>query len=102
MYADGAARNIESGGYARQLALYCDGYQTVQGRAAEGWIIMAGREPPYPVETYWLEPEWLAWGLSDSRRLLAQWAECVASGVYPANGTEATQLARPRWGWARE
>ena len=60
-------------------------------------LVCVEDQPPYDVVPYELSPAFVRAGESIGRRLLAQYKECQASGVWPGRGDEVVTLEPPEW-----
>lgn len=93
-FANAAARN----GYDSQAAWYLDVAETL-GQALEDFAFIAQmKEPPYLVEVYNLDADFIARGRARNTVALERFRNCTASGVWPGHtGRPFTTLSAPRW-----
>lgn len=81
--ASAAEKLIYNRAYHRQLAMYCDGLETLTGREQRGALIFAETSEPFGVRAAPLSEEAIEAGRDDYRRLLRQIAECRESRHWP-------------------
>lgn len=85
----GFTHSVVNYGYARQSAFYLDGYNAATGADADAFIFIAVEKiPPYRVETYLLDPEFIRFGRYDYQRLLNIELQCREQGAYPNRQTD--------------
>lgn len=85
-------------GYAMQAAWYLD-LAADLGHPAEGFgFIAQEKTPPYLVEIYDLDDDFLDWGRNRNRLALEIYRDCTAAGSWPGyTPTGITTLSAPRW-----
>lgn len=84
-------------GTHRQAAMYFRGLRAL-GREASDFVVVAVEpEPPHEVAVYLLDPHAIRTGEEHVRRLLKQYAECVASGSWPGYGRDLQTISVPVW-----
>lgn len=95
----GFTRSVTGYGYARQAAYYLDGYNAATGAAADAFVFVAvEKTAPYRVEVYELDPEFIAWGREEYRRLLELEYTCRSQGEYPnRQSDEMITLYKPKY-----
>lgn len=76
-------RIIGSRAYHRQLAMYCDGLETLTGVEQRGALIFVESIEPWGVIAAPLSENCIESGRSDYKRFLRQIAECQESGFWP-------------------
>lgn len=81
--ASAAEKHIYNRAYHRQLAMYCDGMETLTGDEHRGALIFAETCEPYGVRAAPLSEEAMEVGRSDYRGLLRKIAECRAVKHWP-------------------
>lgn len=95
-------------GYAREAAIYTEGYSITAGITIEELIfafIAVEKKPPYRTEVYVLEDSFIAWGRSEFHRLLNIEKECRANNHWPNYKCKgAATLTRPSYvtDWEKE
>ena len=96
---DGFTRSIVKYGYARQAALYLDGYNAVTRSNADAFIFMAVEpDEPYRTEVYLLDNEFIKYGREKYRWLLEKEKRCRAEKSYPHYSTpNIVQLYKPAY-----
>lgn len=71
-------------GYARQAAFYMDGITKATGMTFDAFVfIVVEKEPPYRVEVYELDMEFIGWGYEKYKELLRLEKQCRQNGRYP-------------------
>ena len=95
----GFGRSVANYGYARQAAMYLDGINAASGSDFDAFVFVAvEKEPPYRVEVYELDPEFIEWGRMDYQRLLQIEAQCREQGEYPnRQSNEMITLYKPKY-----
>lgn len=93
----GFGRSVASYGYARQAAMYLDGFNAATGNSADAFIFVAvEKESPYRVETYLLDGDFIEFGRYDYQRLMKIEADCRTKGSYPnRQSNELITLFKP-------
>lgn len=93
---DAFARSAERLHYHLQAAHYLAGWEAATGERCETFAFaVVEKGAPHLAAVYPMDADWIAAGEALRRRLLAQLAECRASGVWP--GYSAQVLTRPKW-----
>lgn len=69
----------------------------VGGQAEYFYIIAQEKSPPYAAKLYLITSDWLQRGGTLRREYLNTYAECLASGIWPAYDTETDTLELPHW-----
>lgn len=82
------ARDAYSFGYHRQGAFYVDAAEALTDEQKPFCIVAVRNQPPYSVETFVPDGEFIALGMDQNREALRLFAECQASGRW----------LRPDWG----
>lgn len=92
-------RSIIKYGYARQAAMYLDGYNAAAGSKADAFIFVAVEtEPPHRTEVYLLDDDFIAWGREEYKRLLAIEKKCRTEKDYPHYATpNIVQIFKPAY-----
>lgn len=94
---DGFARSVAAFGYHRQRAHYAAGLEA-HGLTVEAFIFAAVSSTfPFFSVAYVLDEESEAQGVDEVRELLDLFAQCKASGTWPAYGEGLTLLSLPKW-----
>ena len=91
------ANSIAKFGYHTQAAFYKDGMEHGEKKNCGFCIIAVEKTPPYAVGVYLLDGQAVEQGRKNYKRVLTQWAECVASGNYPAYSLSPETLSLPDW-----
>lgn len=99
---DGFLRSCLKWGYVTQAAFYLDGYNSQRPDGDEEMdtfcFIAAEKKPPYRVEVYTLDADFVAWGRGEYMRLLAIERQCRNAGSWPAyQNAGADELLMPAW-----
>lgn len=96
---DAFSRAIYNYNYHVQAAFYMDQYNWITGRELADFIfIVVESESPYAVKMYRLDNESLQVGRDTYRRALDKYAECKASGIWPAYGNDGVEeISIPNW-----
>lgn len=90
-------RSIMKFGYHIQAAWYLDGLRAV-GEKRGAFVFMAvEKSRPHAVGLYYADDDMLAVGRKEYRRLLAQYAECKRTGVWPGYGSTIEPISLPLW-----
>lgn len=90
-------RSLYRFGYHIQGAMYIRGAQTLGMDVDSFGIIAVEKDAPYAVAVYQLEAAALFDGARELDALLARWAECESTGVWPCYDTEVVKLDLPKW-----
>lgn len=96
----GFAKAAYNYAYHMQAAWYPDGFQQIFGtREAPAFIFgSAEKEAPFAAAVYSASAEQIRLGRYHNRRLLEQYAQCLAADQWPGFNQEASPLALPAWG----
>lgn len=96
---DEFALQIARKGYARQDAMYSDGYALAAGVTVNGFVFLAVESDyPYAASVVMLDNDSKAAGFRDYRRGLDRYAECLQTNRWPSycpHGVETVRL--PNW-----
>lgn len=85
-------------GYHRQAAFYQDAVEAMYGERVPFVFIFVAKEPPYRVETFELDDEFLRIGRDQNAKGLRTYAKCLKSGVWqPETHGRIMKLAAPRY-----
>lgn len=97
---DAFQRSIVDYGYHISAAYYIDTFAAALGMAAETfsfvWIAVE-KQPPHGVRFYVSSPEMLRIGRAEYEKALAVYAECQATGTWPAYPETFSQIDLPQW-----
>lgn len=99
--ADAFSRSAWDYGYFRQLAFYAHALERLGLEVRDVLVVAAEKEPPFGVAVYAVEEEALRAGWRQVEDLLATYARCEATGVWPCYGEDAQPLTLPAWAWKR-
>lgn len=92
-----------------RLSVYGFGYHLgvaleIDLLAALGWhetpnvlVVAVEKAPPYAVSLVRLSDDAIAWGRYQYRRALRRFADCLASGRWPAYPEEVVEIGLPEW-----
>lgn len=92
---DGFARRIRSLNYHLQAAHYIDGLSNVDGVMHSFTFIAVETSPPYAVACYQLDRNALSAGYAAMERIAKVYADCLATGEWPAYPSRSTVLSLP-------
>lgn len=82
--ASAFGRAVMSYGYARQAAFYTEAVNKITGQKYDAFaFIVVEKEPPYRVEVYVLDAEYMNWGFNENHRLLRLEKDCREKNFYP-------------------
>lgn len=107
----GFSKSIEKFRYHVQAAMYVDGARAALEASGNPWGLAAPHEmvfvaiekkPPHAVAVYRLDAEAIEIGRREMRRDLATYAQCLATGVWPAYGDSLMRISLPEWRMRRE
>ena len=98
---DAFSRSAWDYGYFRQLAFYAHALERLGFEVSEVLVIAAEKEPPYGVAVYAVEDQALRAGWRQVEDLVAVYARCEATGVWPCYCEDAQPLTLPAWAWNR-
>ena len=79
---DECRREVEKWGYFRQAALYIDGAEELHGRRPHFVFVFVSKVPPYRVETFELDDDFIRIGREQNEEALATYAACLKSGEW--------------------
>lgn len=101
------ARRLWDQGADVQCAMYRRGVQVLTGTEPEFRFVIAETTPPYALSVVSLDPSALALAEEKLDWAIAKWADCLASGDWPAYPSsvepiEMSGWAEERWVMARE
>ncbi len=91
------ARSIANYFYHLQAGWYCRGYEVVTGERPAYGFIAAEKSPPYAVQCYQLKMSDVDWADWKCGEILARYALCKESRVFPAYLPEMAILETPAW-----
>jgi hypothetical protein len=83
--------------YHEAAAFYLDGAFAISPRPRKFFWIAVEKDPPYAVAVYEIGDASVDAGRDAYKAHLAQYAECIASGVWPGYGDGAQYLDIPAW-----
>lgn len=93
------ARNAWNSEMFFQAAFYSDGFQQhfkTEQPPVFAWLSQE-RDAPYATAYYAAPADFVEYGRRRYRRLLAVFAECLRTGVWPGYGQQVQDLALPAW-----
>lgn len=101
---EGFTKSIQSFGYYQQSPWYIDVAAALDLASddAEFLFIAQEKNPPYLVNVIGLDADWLRKGRARNRAALEKYAECTATGRWPAYGDEPNYLSQPVWADIRD
>lgn len=92
------SRQVARKGYHGQAAWYSDGFEKASGKQVLGFVFVAVETAwPYASSAVMLDDEGIAKGRADNRALLARYAQCRASGIWPGYSTGIELISLPQW-----
>lgn len=91
------SRSLYKFGYHIQAAMYIRGARALGMDIDSFGIIAVEKTPPYAVAVYQLQPAAIFDGARELDALLATWAECERTGVWPSYDAEVVKLDLPKW-----
>ncbi|MDR9240761.1 PD-(D/E)XK nuclease-like domain-containing protein [Burkholderia multivorans] len=92
------ARQCARKNYAKQAAMYSDGYEIASGRSVLGFIFVAvATEYPFAASATMLDADSLEAGRQHYKRNLRTYAECERSGKWPGYSDGITLIRLPQW-----
>lgn len=99
---DAFSRAVYNYNYHVQAAFYADQYEWITGNTLADFIfIVVESESPYACKMYRLDAESLQVGRDTYRSALDKYAECKASGIWPAYGNDGVEeISIPNWALA--
>lgn len=85
-------------GYDQQAAWYLDVAATLGHDLEDFAFIAQAKEPPYLVEVYNLDAEFIARGRARNRVAIDRYRKCLDTGTWPGHtGRPFTTLSAPKW-----
>ncbi len=87
-------------GYFIQHPYYSDIYQDLLGEQPFFLFFVVERKPPYSVRVFQIHSEGVQSGRDQYRRALETFAQCKASGIWPAHPEEIEVIQLPKWALA--
>lgn len=94
---DAFRRRVGQLGYHLQERHYTDVWRLAGGDYKTFVFVVVEPSPPYAVKIYELNGDAIEEGKAIRRKALARWAECVASGVWPAYDTKPEVIGLHKW-----
>lgn len=92
------ARQCARKAYAKQAAMYSDGYEKASGRRVLAFIFVAvSTEYPYAASATMLDPDSLEAGRQHYKRNLRTYAECMKNERWPGYSDGITLIRLPDW-----
>lgn len=92
----GFGKSVGNWRYDQQAAHYSAGAAAL-GEPVDFLFVAQEKDAPHRVGVYRLDDEWLSIGYDRNRRALDVYAECLASGEWPAYSPEVVTVEAPRW-----
>jgi PDDEXK-like domain of unknown function (DUF3799) len=97
---DQFSRSIATFGYHTQADHYTRGYALASGLAIDGMLFVAVEtEFPYACAAYTLTEAALELAARMNAKVLATYAQCVSSGIWPSYGTGVQDIDIPPWAY---
>lgn len=97
------ARQCARKSYAKQAAMYTDGYEKASGKTVRAFIFLAvGNEWPYAASAMMLDEDSLEAGRRHYKRNLRTYAECMSTGQWPGFSNGITLIRLPQWAFNNE
>lgn len=98
------SNEVAKWGYHRQAAFYLDAVEELYATHPMFIFIFVSKKPPFRVETFELDDEFLEAGREQNARGLATYAECLRTGQWlPQSHGTITKLSPPGWvKWEKE
>lgn len=97
------ARQCARKSYAKQAAMYTDGYEKASGKTVRAFIFLAvGNEWPYAASAMMLDEDSLEAGRRHYKRNLRTYAECMSTGQWPGFSDGITLIRLPQWAFNNE
>jgi exodeoxyribonuclease VIII len=90
-------RSVYDYGYHVQAAMYLRGGKALDLDVDTFGFVAVEKRPPYAVAVYQLQPAAIHDGERELVPLLARWAECEETGVWPGYSTDIVQIDLPAW-----
>lgn len=92
------ARQVHRMGYARQAAVYSDGYEIASGKKVLGFVFLGVETTwPFAAAAYMLPDEWLALAREEIRELLLRFAQCRTTDTWHGYSDSIQLLDMPAW-----
>ena len=92
------ANEVAKFGYHRQAAFYQDAVHAMFGMVPQFFFIFVAKSPPYRVEVFELDDEFIEIGRKQIARGLRTYSECLRTGRWlPETHDKATILSPPSW-----
>ncbi len=86
-------RDAYNFGYHLQAALYLRGVKEVLGETPDDFVFVCQeKEPPYLIEVYGLEDEWLEWAEIQLRYAIRLFAHCLETDHWPGSSGELKRV----------
>lgn len=95
-------RTIYNYGYHVQAATYMEAAEAVDMDPRSFVFICAEKQKPFPVALYELDSNAIELGRDYLRKAKRIYADCLASGVWPAYSDKIEPISIPEWAMARE
>lgn len=93
----GFDRDAANYGYHISAAHYVDGVFRLTGERLPFLLVVVEKEPPHFVSVHQFDDSFLDIGAQQMRRAIDLFAECTATGIFPAYGEDINLLTPPRW-----
>lgn len=93
----GFDRDAANYGYHISAAHYVAGVEAITGERLPFLLVVVEKEPPHFVSVHQFDDSFLDIGAQQMRRAIDLFAECTATGVWPAYGDDINLLTPPRW-----
>lgn len=92
------SKSVWNYGYHLGAAIEIDMLSHLGWHDAPGYLLIAvEKEPPFAVSLLRLSDEAIAWGRHQYRRALRRFADCLATGKWPAYAEDVTEIHLPEW-----
>ncbi|MGV8874829.1 MAG: PD-(D/E)XK nuclease-like domain-containing protein [Rhodococcus sp. (in: high G+C Gram-positive bacteria)] len=92
------AKSVDDYGYHVQDAWYTDAVRALEISDDPGFLfVVQSKTAPYPVNVFELDAEARTVGRELARRGIRTYAECTASGDWPAYPVDIHSISLPRW-----
>ena len=93
----GFDRDAANYGYHISAAHYVAGVEALTGERLPFLLVVVEKEPPHFVSVHQFDDSFLDIGAQQMRRAIDLFAECTATGEWPAYGEDINLLTPPRW-----
>lgn len=90
-------RSLANFGYHMQAEWYADAWEAAYGQRPEFVFVAQEKTPPYAVAVYQVDALALEIAAAQNTRARHIYAECQATGTWPAYSTAPTILTLPAW-----